>query len=139
MVLRQPFSRDSANARDFRIRLNSVISSYSSRSRWFEYLVFASGSGDCSSDLPVKSITRHEDKFTVTTGRLGWPNTEIFLAISKQLMLHGRFSVPRVSPLTPSAVRDFNFATAWDSTRVFSSEPTIEGLDLGAPTNTSRA
>ena len=92
-----------------------------------------------SSDLPVKSITRHEDKFTVTTGRLGWPNTEIFLAISKQLMLHGRFSVPRVSPLTPSAVRDFNFATAWDSTRVFSSEPTIEGLDPGAPTNTSRA
>jgi hypothetical protein len=87
------------------------------------------------SDVPVKSITRHEDSFTVTPGRLGWPNTEIALAISKEILLHGRITAPTVSFLTPDAVRDFNFATAWGATRVFSSEPTIEGLDPRAPTN----
>jgi len=81
------------------------------------------------SDSPVKSITRTKDGFTITAGRLGWPNTEIFLAISQHLLLHGRLSRATVSAITSDAVPDFNFATAWGATRVFSPEAKVEGVD----------
>jgi len=82
-----------------------------------------------SSDVPVKSITRTSDGFSVTTGRLGWPSTEIFLTISSHALVHGRFSPPRVSPLTPAAIRDFNRATMWTATRIFSAEPHVAGIE----------
>jgi len=55
---------------------------------------------------------------------------EILLAISRHVLLHGRFSPPRVSPMTPAAIRDFNFATMWNATRVFSAEPADNGQGL---------
>ena len=81
-----------------------------------------------SSDLPVKTVTQTEQGCTVSTSRLAWPNTELVFAVSKHLLLHGRPGRARVADLSPAAIRDFNFATAWDATQIFASEPTLENI-----------
>ncbi len=81
-----------------------------------------------SSDLPVKSLTRTAEGFTVSTGRLAWPNTEFLFAISKYVLLHGRSGPARVDDLSPGAIRDLNFATTWNATQIFSAEPTLENV-----------